>query len=200
MCRHIDPITNLISGSSAREVYSMLLRLIDFLKSSGITALFVSLTGNPANLEVTSAGISSLTDTWILLRHVELEGERNRCLYVLKSRGMAHSNQVREFKMSRRGIRLLPVYVGPGGVLTASSRLAQEARDQAESLRRRQDAQHMTGDLHRKRSALESQISSLELDKRAVEAAAHQVLKREQKREKQLDIDRDDLAKSRGAR
>lgn len=127
-CVVVDPITNLISGSSHREVYSMLLRLIDFLKSSGITALFVSLTKNSADLEETSAGISSLTDTWILLRHIELEGERNRSLYVLKSRGMAHSTQVRAFKMSRTGIRLLPVHLGPGGVLSGSSRHTQEAK------------------------------------------------------------------------
>src|SRR5580692_9878084 len=140
-CVVIDPITNLITGSSEREVYSMLVRLIDFLKGAGITAVFVSLTDGGDDLEETNVGVSSLTDTWILLRDVELNGERNRCLYVLKSRGMAHSNQVREFVMTNQGIQLIPVYVGAGTVLTGSARLSHEAREKAEEVARRLQAQ-----------------------------------------------------------
>src|SRR4029077_12926879 len=121
-CVVIDPITNLISGWGDREVHSMLMRLIDFLKNAGITALFVSLTSGGSDLEQSSVGISSLTDTWILLRDVELNGERNRCVYVLKSRGMAHSNQLREFVITSNGIKLIPPYIGQAGVLTGSSR------------------------------------------------------------------------------
>src|SRR5579864_2080813 len=128
----IDPVTNLTVGT-ANELHATLMRLIDFLKSRGTTALFTSLTsGKDKDLEQTEVGISSLIDTWIFLRDVELNGERNRCLYVLKSRGMAHSNQVREFVMSKEGVRLLPVYVGTGTVLTGSARLSQEARERAE--------------------------------------------------------------------
>ncbi len=104
----IDPITNLISGSAQKDVYSMLMRLMDHLKGQEITAMFTSLTVNSDQLEQTDIGISSLTDTWLLCRDQELNGERNRCIYILKSRGMAHSNQVREFLMSRDGIRLVP--------------------------------------------------------------------------------------------
>ena len=88
--------------------------------------------------EQTEVGISSLIDTWILVRDIELNGERNRGIYVLKSRGMAHSNQVREFVMSQKGIRLLPVYIGVGTVLTGSARLNQEAREKADLLIRQQ--------------------------------------------------------------
>ena len=98
----------------------MLMRLIDFLKAQQITALFTSLTHGGDALEQSQAGISSLIDTWLLLRDIELGGERNRGMYVLKSRGMAHSNQIREFLLTDHGIELKDVYVGPEGVLTGS--------------------------------------------------------------------------------
>src|SRR5256885_13810972 len=112
----------------------MLLRLIDFLKASQITTLVTNLTGGGNVLEGTDLGISSLMDTWLLLRDIELNGERNRGLYILKSRGMAHSNQIREFLLTPNGIRLVDVYLGPEGVLTGSSRQAQEAREAAAAL------------------------------------------------------------------
>jgi circadian clock protein KaiC len=134
----IDPITNLIGGSRA-EIHSMLMRLIDFLKIRQITALFTALTqGANKDIEQTEVGISSLIDTWILLRDLELNGERNRYIYVLKSRGMAHSNQVREFVLTSEGVRLMPVYVGSGTVLTGAARLNQAAREKAEALLRTQ--------------------------------------------------------------
>src|SRR5215813_11744965 len=110
----IDPITNLISGSTDVQVHSMLVRLMDFLKDRGITTFFTSLTTTGQSLEHTDVAISSLIDTWIVLRDLELNGERNRCIYVIKSRGMAHSNQLREFLMSKDGVKLIPAYVGPG--------------------------------------------------------------------------------------
>src|SRR6202040_3923482 len=97
-----------------------------------------------------TVGISSLTDTWILLRDVELNGERNRCLYVLKSRGMAHSNQLREFTMSDKGIQLIPAYIGPSGVLTGSSRVAQEAKEKAEGRARKQEAERKKQEVEQK--------------------------------------------------
>src|SRR5258708_37770924 len=117
----------------------MLMRLIDFLKTKQITGFFTALTsGRNREIEESDVGISSLIDTWIFARDVELNGERNRCIYVLKSRGMAHSNQVREFVMSKDGIRLLPVYVGGGAGQTGSARLALEARARRGSMRRQQ--------------------------------------------------------------
>ena len=125
----VDPITNLIAAGSSAEVKSMLVRLLDYLKIQQVTAFFTSLTHSGSRLEQTDVGLSSLIDTWLLLRDIELNGERNRGLYVLKSRGMAHSNQIREFLLTDRGIELQEVYLGPEGVLTGSARLAQEARE-----------------------------------------------------------------------
>ena len=196
-CVVIDPITNLITGSSEREVYSMLVRLIDFLKGAGITAVFVSLTGGGDDLEETNVGVSSLTDTWILLRDVELNGERNRCLYVLKSRGMAHSNQVREFVMTNQGIRLIPAYIGAGGVLTGSSRLSQEARERAEAVGRIQENRRRQEELNRKRTALQAQISSLQAEVAAVEQESHLGVLENKERERELSHERDRMAESR---
>lgn len=118
----VDPVTNLISAN-VQEVQAMLTRLLDFLKGRQITAQFTTLTSNRGSeQEQTDIGISSLMDTWILLRDVEFNGERNRCLYVLKSRGMAHSKQVREFVMGCTGVRLLPVNAGQGAVFSGSAR------------------------------------------------------------------------------
>jgi circadian clock protein KaiC len=199
-CVIVDPITNLINGSSDKEVYSMLLRLIDLLKSAGITAVFVSLTGGGENLEKTTVGISSLTDTWVLLRDVELNGERNRCLYVLKSRGMAHSNQLREFTMTEHGIKLIPAYIGSGGVLTGSSRLTQEAKERTDERLRQQEIQLKRKQIDQRRLALQAQIASLHAESAAVEQEAELVIREEEEREEKLKLDRNSLAKSRGAR
>jgi circadian clock protein KaiC len=134
----IDPITNLMVGSE-HEVNAMLMRLIDFLKMRQTTAFFTALTQGGNNLEKTDVRISSLIDTWLWVRDTEVNGERNRCIYVLKSRGMAHSNQVREFVMTQNGINLVPVYLGAGTVLTGSARLSQEAREKAEEAARQQE-------------------------------------------------------------
>ena len=193
----IDPITNLLSGSSEKEVYSMLMRLMDFLKVAGITTIFVSLTSGGGDLEQTTVGISSLTDTWILLRDIELSGERNRCLYVLKSRGMAHSNQLREFVMTSHGIKLLPVYVGPGGVLTGSSRVSQEAREKAEAVEKRQDIERRKQEAERRRLTLKAQLTALKAELDTVEKEESAFNDEDKAREKQSRIDYDTLAKSR---
>jgi circadian clock protein KaiC len=199
-CVVIDPITNLLSGSSDKEVYSMLMRLMDFLKVAGITTIFVSLTSGGADLEQTTVGISSLTDTWVLLRDLELNGERNRCIYVLKSRGMAHSNQLREFVMTGRGIRLLPVYVGPGGVLTGSSRVGQESRERAEAIQQRQDVERKQQEAERRRLALQAQVVALQAELMAVEKEEKSFNQEDKDREKQDKFDRETLAKSRGSK
>ena len=187
----IDPITNLITGSAQKEVYSMLIRLMDYLKSRKITAMFTNLTVARDQLEQTEIGISSLTDTWILCRDLELNGERNRCVYVLKSRGMAHSNQIREFVMSREGIRLVPPYIGSGVVLTGSSRVAQEAKEQAEALARSQEIVQKQEALERKRSALDAQIKVLKMDFAAEELELERIIRMQQSRETQLELERD---------
>ena len=130
----VDPINSFISPENAIEAKSLAMRLIDYLKLQNITAFFTTLTSGGSALEHTDVFISSLIDTWLLLRDIEIGGERNRGIYVLKSRGMAHSNQIREFLLTNNGIVLQDVYVGMEGVLTGSSRVAQEAKDNSEHL------------------------------------------------------------------
>jgi len=156
----VDPITNFLKAGTQAEAETMLMRLIDFLKAQQITALFTSLTHGGGALEQSQAGISSLIDTWLLMRDIELGGERNRGMYVLKSRGMAHSNQIREFVLTDHGIELKDVYIGPEGVLTGSLRLAQEAREQAASLSRQQEIERRQRQLERKRESLEAQMAA----------------------------------------
>jgi circadian clock protein KaiC len=125
----VDPVSNLTTVGSTVEVKSVLTRLFDYLKMSHVTTLLTDLVHAGNSREQTNEEISSLVDTWILLRDIEVNGERNRGLYILKSRGMAHSNQIREVLFSNRGIELVDVYLGPGGVLTGSARVAQEAKE-----------------------------------------------------------------------
>ncbi|MDB6018387.1 MAG: kaiC [Pedosphaera sp.] len=157
----LDPISNLVAVATVTEGKSMLTRLIDFLKCDGITALFTDLIHGGAPLETTNEEISSLIDTWISLRDMEVNGERNRGLQIIKSRGMAHSNQIREFLLTRKGIDLLDVYLGPAGVLTGSARVAQEAEEKAETLVQQQQRVRKQHEWRRKRLSLERQMAEL---------------------------------------
>jgi circadian clock protein KaiC len=178
-----DPITNLLTMGSPEEVKSMLTRVIDTLKLQEITAVFTSLVhGEMA--EASEAQISSLMDTWILLRILESDGERSRGLYVLKSRGMAHSNQVREFLISDEGLALREVYVGPGLVLAGSARLAQEARDAAEAEYRREEIASRRRELESKRALLEGRITALRAEFEADEEEVRKLLVRAETAEK----------------
>jgi len=148
----MDPITSLMDAGTASEGKAMVTRLIDNLKAGQVTTLFTSLTQGGRAPEQSEAAMSSLMDSWILLQDFEGNGERNRVLYVLKARGMAHSNQIREFLISDRGIDLVDAYIGPSGVLTGSARAA--LAGQQEGGRRKRE-------LERTRAALERQISGL---------------------------------------
>ena len=157
----VDPITSLLTAGTDSETKGMVTRLIDFLKGGQVTSLFTSLTHGGHALQQSEIAMSSLMDSWLLLQDVEGNGERNRVLYVLKARGMAHSNQIREFLISSRGIDLVDAYVGPSGVLTGSARAAQHAREKAEALGWQQDARQRKRDLLRKHATVERQISDL---------------------------------------
>jgi len=157
----IDPITNLTTIGTQSEVKAALIRLIDFLKTQEITALFTSLTADQTQLEQTEIGISSLMDAWILLQMIESNGERNRGLYILKARGIDHSNQIREFHLTAKGIQLIDVYLGSEGVLTGTARLAQEAKERNVILTRQQEIARKQRELARKRQVLEAQIAAL---------------------------------------
>ena len=155
----LDPISNL---GDTLDASAMLLRLIDFLKANGITAMLINLTAGGTALESTDVGVSSLIDTWLVLRDIEAGGERNRGLYVIKSRGMQHSNQIREFLITPSGIDLLDVYAGPEGVLTGSLRASQEARERAAALGREQEQQRRQRELVARRAILQAQIQALQ--------------------------------------
>ncbi len=170
----VDPISNLITAGTASEARAMLVRLVDMLKARRITALFTNTTSSGSPTQEEDLGVPSLIDTWLLLRDIELGGERNRGIYILKSRGMAHSNQIREFLLTSKGIQLADVYLGPEGVLTGSMRQAQEAREKAAAMLRQQETANRTRTLERKRNALEAQIVAL----RAEFDADEEVLKR----------------------
>jgi circadian clock protein KaiC len=158
----IDPITNLISAGSRDETKNMLLRLVDFLKSRGITAMFTSLTHSVAgSSEESELGVSSLMDTWLLLRDIETGGERNRGINVVKSRGMRHSNQVREFIISSDGIELRSPYLGQTGILTGSARLAEEMRAHAEEAAQTESTRQLLADFELKRRGLQARIDVL---------------------------------------
>jgi circadian clock protein KaiC len=195
----IDPINNLIRVGDRRDVTAMLTRLIDFLKGRGITAVLTSMTAPDEALETTDADISSLVDTWLLLRHIELEGERNRALYVLKSRGMAHSNQVREFLLTDRGVELVDVYLGAEGVLTGSARQAQEDRERAGARQRQQEIEGQRRRLAQKRDALEARILALRKDFEAEEEEANRIIASEKAREDVIRSNRHRMAASRQA-
>jgi circadian clock protein KaiC len=195
----LDPIDAFVIGSNQVEVKIMLLRLVDFLKTRNITAFFANLTDSNDNNEITDMSISSLIDTWLLLRDIEIGGERNRVLYILKSRGMAHSNQIREFILTNNGIELLDVYVGPEGVLTGSARLSQEAKNVAEQLLRKQEIERNRFGLELKRAAMEAQIVVLKSEFKETESEALKVIETEKAMTERFELDKKQMGESRKA-
>jgi circadian clock protein KaiC len=160
----VDPITSLMDLGTVSEGKGMVTRLIDYLKAGQVTSLFTSLTQGGHALQQSESGMSSLMDAWLLLQDFEGNGERNRVLYVLKARGMAHSNQIREFLISNHGIDVVDAYIGASGVLTGSARVAQGDREKAAVLTSQQEAAQLERAVERKRKALERQISDLRSD------------------------------------
>lgn len=195
----LDPINTFVIGDKEFEVKTMLMRIVDFLKANQITALFTSLTSAGGSVESSDIGISSLIDTWLLLRDIELNGERNRGMYVLKSRGMANSNQIREFVLTDHGVELREVYIGTRGVLTGSARIAQEALETAEVLTRKHDIELKIREIERKRNAMEARIATLRSDFESEESEAIKVMEAEREMLKRLAQDKVEMAVSRKA-
>ena len=159
----LDPISSLSNAGTPRDVKSMMVRLFDSLKMQQITGLVTYLTSG-GRMEEAESGISSLIDTWLEVRVVETNGERTRGLYVIKSRGMSHSNQVREFVLSRSGVRLLDVYPGPDGILTGSARAMHDARVTAEQEQREAARARLEDTLTRKVAVLRAHVAALEAE------------------------------------
>jgi circadian clock protein KaiC len=190
----IDPISGLDTSGTPLEIKAALMRLVDYLKQKGITAM---LTDRGSSLERADTAISSLVDTWLVLRDLESNGERNRGLHVLKSRGMGHSNQVREFVLSDSGIQLTDVYIGPSGMLTGSARVAQEARERAEHVSLDDEAERQQFALECKRAALEGQIAALRAEFSAEEATIARIFSQDKQREASLASDKAEMGRSR---
>lgn len=195
----IDPISNLSSIADSRDVNSMLVRMVDYLKSQQITALFTALNSGGEALEATSVQISSLVDTWLLLRDIELGGERNRVMYVLKSRGMAHSNQLREFLLTTDGIELREAYLGPEGVLTGSMRVAQEARERAAQHAAEEEGTRRRRDLDLRGHTLERKMAEIQLEMEQQQLELKQLAAQEQQRREQFRREREEMRQSRKA-
>jgi len=195
----IDPVTALLVAGNPGETRSLLVRLIDLLKTKGITAILTSLTEDGVPLESSEVGISSLIDTWITLDHTRAGGERNRVLQIVKSRGMNHSNQVREFLLSDEGLQLKDVYLGSKGVLTGSARLAQEALDRAEESRRQFDLERQEIGLQVEENVLRGQISAIQEKLRIVTGDRHRLSRLDHERETRAAEDLRKMAISRRA-
>lgn len=195
----LDPVSNFISVASPQDVKAMLVRLIDFLKAHEITAILTSLTHGGKMMEGTAEGVSSLMDAWILVRSVETNGERNRALYVLKARGTAHSNQVRECLFSSHGVDLADVYLGPGGVALGSSRLTQQAQEAAAALSEREDLDRQRRERDRKREALEARITALRAEFEAEQEVRSFAIAEGERRTEVLHASREEMGRYRKA-
>jgi circadian clock protein KaiC len=194
----IDPVTNFAALGSEAEVKAMLTRLIEFFKTQQITAMFGSLTVGSTPLEATDLGVSSLMDSWLLLRDVQNGAERNRFLQIVKSRGMAHSNQMREFLLTDRGVELLDVYVGPSGLLLAGgAREALEAQERAQALVHGQETEAKKRELESKRQAMEARVAVLQAEFEVEQAEAAKTIGQDQMRAGVLAGDRVQMARQR---
>jgi circadian clock protein KaiC len=194
-----DPVSNFIDVSDGHAAHQMLMRVVDHLKLAGVTAVFTTLTHGSSALEGTGVSISSIVDTWLLVKNIEVHGERNRGLYVLKSRGMPHSNQIREFVISERGIELVDVYVGGDGVLTGTARQAQESRDREAARASRAELERTRRELERKRALYREQLARLQAEYESdIGELEHRVLESEKRLEREGE-DRDAMASTRRA-
>ncbi|MHB8066967.1 MAG: circadian clock protein KaiC [Desulfobaccales bacterium] len=194
----MDPITNLSIVASHNEVKSVLMRLVDFFKNRQITVLFTNLT-HSGELETATIGVSSLMDTWLLLLSAESSGERNRLFHLLKSRGMAHSNQMREFIITDKGIDLVDVYLGPGGVFAGAARLQQEAQEKAAALATQEELERRRRVLDRKRQIMEAQVAALQAEISAEEEELQALKDKSKLQQKIAGEERERLAAARKA-
>jgi circadian clock protein KaiC len=194
----IDPISSLVAAGNSHDVKSMLIRLFDYLKLRQITCVVTSLTG-PSQIEESGTDISSLIDTWLQLRDIEISGERTRGVYLVKSRGMAHSNQVREFVISSHGVDLVPVAIGPDGVLTGSAREQYESAQAATIVARKLELERRERQLARKRKAMIAQIEAMQTQFAGEEEEAAMLARELHDSEEKDRATRDRMARQRSA-
>jgi circadian clock protein KaiC len=190
----IDPISNLMAVGSDIEIRAMLTRIIDMLKSRQITSLFTSLTGVELLNKQAEYGVSSLMDTWIVLQGNEVGAERNRSIFILKSRGIAHSNQVREFLLTDAGIDIIDAYIGPGGVLTGTARYTQIAREQEGEISNAEEMDFKQRELERNRKIIEAKITALRAEIEAKEDEMAKTSNQNDRRERAQAKDRQEVS------
>lgn len=193
----LDPITNLITVGTVSEVKSMLVRLIDFLQTEQITVMFTALSLNTIVNEQTDEGVSSLVDAWLLVRDIEYNGERNRGMYIMKSRGMKHSNQVREFVITDKGLDLVEVYLGAEGVLTGSAREAHVLLEKAGLELNKHAISRKDREIDRKRKVLESKIATLNSEFESVQDELNKIYDDEKLKKEFLEKNREEMIKLR---
>lgn len=192
----VDPVTGFRGPDS--EVHALLLRMLDMLKTRGITTFFTSLTSSSDRMAQNDFGLSSLMDSWIFLVDIESNGERNRGLYVLKSRGMSHSNQIREYLITSGGVKLVDAYLGASGVLTGSARLAMEAQGRVEFQQQQEEIARRLRQIMSQRAATERQIAELHAQINAQDVEIAGLAAREEQRETVFEFDRAAMGASRG--
>jgi circadian clock protein KaiC len=199
----VDPISNLYPVGDDIQVRSMLMRLIDYAKSRQITGLFTNLSADESSnayaLEATHLHVSSLMDTWMILKHIEGNGERNRAFSIVKARGLAHSNQLREFNLTSQGIQLLDLYKGSEGVLFGSARVAQESRKAASRIIRIQEIERRQRELDRKKRIMKNEIAMLKEKFARDEDEIRILIEQDISREKAVEQGQKDLAMLRGS-
>jgi len=184
----LDPISSLMAVGEEFEVRSTLVRMVDFLKINGVTTVFTDLKHSEKPQQSTM--VSSLVDTWILLEDVEANGESNRILRIIKSRGMAHSNQIREFLITSKGIEIIPPYIGPSGVLTGSARYAQESKEKAEAITLVEELDLLKQNLANQKKVLDAEIKSLQIEFEDKTIALKRKVQDEERRKELLETNR----------
>jgi circadian clock protein KaiC len=196
----MDPITNLVAVGSASEVKSLLIRLIDFLQEEQVTVMFTALSFKEVISEQTDETVSSIVDAWLLIRDIEFNGERNRGMYVMKSRGMKHSNQVREFVISDKGLDMVDVFLGPGGVLTGSARQEQQLMELTGEALRDYALTRKDREIERKRLVLEARITSLREEFESLQDELNKAYVEDELRKEVIEKNRQELTRSRNPR
>ena len=176
----LDPITNLTTVGSVSQVKTILIRLIDFLQTELITVMFTALTLNNVMNDQTDEGVSSLVDAWLLVRDVELGGERNKGMYIMKSRGMKHSNQIREFVITDNGLDLVDVFLSENGILIGSAREAEQLKEQTGELLRDYRLNVKDREILRRRKVLESEIARLQTEFESTEEELNTIYKEDE--------------------
>jgi len=185
----IDPVSSLARGATAFDVSAMLMRQVYYLKAAGITAVMTVLTGE-GGLQESITNISSLVDTSLEVVILSGFGERNRGLYVLKSRGMAHSNQIREFLLSDNGVDVVPVVIGANGVLTGSARIAADSAERATAEGVILESEELARALRRRRETVDAHVATLRADFEAEEGLTQRLIQASEQRQEAVREDR----------